>query len=80
LLLAFPGSIHEILTPNDHGSPSFATTRTSLSENLKMSKTVEIQSTEQFNELLSKSRIVVADCEFIFFAYPAISTKKSATR
>lgn len=28
-----------------------------------MSKTVEIQSPEQFSELLRKSRIVVADCE-----------------
>lgn len=32
-----------------------------------MSKTVEIQSPEQFSELLSKSRIVVADCEFLPF-------------
>jgi hypothetical protein len=42
-----------------------------------MSKTVEIQSPEQFSEVLSKSRIVVADCKLMppllctFTNYPA---------
>jgi hypothetical protein len=43
-----------------------------------MSKTVEVQSPEQFNELLGKSRIVVADCEYTALVVCPSSTPLSS--